>query len=295
MDRFMPKSASAATKALAEAVALERAKSGPVSMCRSCGVAATQSGAVKCTVCGSTDFEVISQEMIEKIAAAEGGLEEETTYDGRKLRWSEDARKGLWTMKNAYMRRRVKARVEKRARMMKLDAITLDFARQVIEEETGTPLDIKSSAPQEATEAKLVARDDKKNPLISTFAWAEDATARILRVPAGFMRNKTQERIEGLAKERGAITIDLALVEEGIEIGKKIMAEVIAAYPGATKAAATPAHAPASSTNGHDAKQPQLIADAQSKAQVVPAVGGGYLNEVSSLTVQSKPGGEREQ
>src|SRR5262249_38999866 len=52
MDRFMPKGASAATKALAVAVALERAKSGPVSMCRSCGVAATQSGAVRCTVCG---------------------------------------------------------------------------------------------------------------------------------------------------------------------------------------------------------------------------------------------------
>ena len=146
MDRFMPKSASAATKALAEAVALERAKSGPVSMCRACGVTATQSGAVKCTVCGATDFEVISREMIEKIAAVEGGLQEETTYDGRKLRWSEDARKGLWTMKNAYQRRRVKARVEKRARMKKLDAITLDFARQVIEEETGAPLEIQASA-----------------------------------------------------------------------------------------------------------------------------------------------------
>ena len=154
MDRFMPKSASAATKALAEAVALERAKSGPVSMCRSCGVAATQSGAVKCTVCGSTDFEVISQEMIEKIAAVEGGLEEETTYDGRKLRWSEDARKGLWTMKNAYQRRRVKARVEKRARMMRLDAITLDFARQVIEEETGTPLDIPSARAERFGETR---------------------------------------------------------------------------------------------------------------------------------------------
>jgi hypothetical protein len=80
--------------------------------------------------------------MIEKIAEVEGGLEEETTYDGRKLRWSEEARKGLWTMKNAYQRRRVKARVEKRARMKKLDAITLDFARQVIEEETGAPLEI---------------------------------------------------------------------------------------------------------------------------------------------------------
>jgi nucleotide-binding universal stress UspA family protein/Zn finger protein HypA/HybF involved in hydrogenase expression len=299
MDRFMPKSASAATKALAEAVALERAKAGPVSMCRSCGVAATQSGAVKCTVCGSTDFKVISQEMIERIAAVEGGLEEETTYDGRKLRWSEDARKGLWTMKNAYQRRRVKARVEKRARMMKLDAITLEFARQVIEEETGTPLDIKapSAAAAEArgaeassggaaaaSEAKLIARDDKKNPLISTFEWADDAAQRILRVPAGFMRNKTQERVEALARERAATTIELALVEEAIEIGKKIMAEVIANYPTAGKA--TGAAAPADQTKN--------IAEAQAKAQVVPAVGSGYLNEVSSLTVPSKAGDNRE-
>ncbi len=307
MDRFMPKSASAATKALAEAVALERAKSGPVSMCKSCGVAATQSGAVKCTVCGATDFEVISQEMIEKIAAAEGGLEEETTYDGRKLRWSEDARKGLWTMKNAYMRRRVKARVEKRARMTKLDTITLDFARQVIEEETGTPLQIGSAAAQVAAaenaaaapgEAKLVARDDKKNPLISTFAWAEDATQRILRVPAGFMRNKTQERVEGLARERALAAIDLALVEEGIEIGKKIMAEVIAAYPNAAKGAAAGPPAAAGHGHSHEHKvaeaQSKNIADAQDKAQVVPAVGSGYLNEVSSLSVPHKPGDNRE-
>jgi nucleotide-binding universal stress UspA family protein/Zn finger protein HypA/HybF involved in hydrogenase expression len=305
MDRFMPKSASAATKALAEAVALERAKAGPVSMCRSCGVAATQSGAVKCTVCGSADFEVISQEMIEKIAEVEGGLEEETTYDGRKLRWSEDSRKGLWTMKNAYQRRRVKARVEKRARMMKLDTITLDFARQVIEEETGTPLEIQSTSTPAAApgEAKLIARDDKKNPLISTFEWAEDATQRILRVPAGFMRNKTQERVEQLARERSAARIDLGIVEAAIEIGKRIMAETIAAYNANPAAAAKareagtapmPAGHEASSAHKVAEAQGKNIADAQSKAQVVPAVGSGYLNEVSSLTVPSKPGGERE-
>jgi hypothetical protein len=188
---------------------------------------------VKCTVCGSTDFEVISQEMIEKIAAVEGGLEEETTYDGRKLRWSEDARKGLWTMKNAYQRRRVKARVEKRARMMKLDAITLDFARHVIEEETGAPLEIGTATPAGVdSDKRLVARDDKKNPLISSFEWTADASQRVLRVPAGFMRNKTQERIEELARERAASTINLALVEEGIEIGKKMMAEMISTYQG---------------------------------------------------------------
>jgi len=284
MDRFMPKSASAATKALAEAVALERAKSGPVSMCRACGVTATQSDPVKCIVCGATDFEVISREMIEKIAAVEGGLQEETTYDGRKLRWTEEARKGLWTMKNAYQRRRVKARVEKSARMKKLDAITLDFARQVIEEETGTPLDIKTpsngAAPRAAeparngteSQAKLIARDDMKNPLISMFEWTADATQRILRVPAGFMRNKTQERIEELARERAAATIDLALVEEGIEIGKRMMAEMIANYPSPAKS--PEAAAPTSA-------QPSPVATVP---QAPPAAsGGGYLNEVRSL------------
>jgi hypothetical protein len=242
MDRFMPKSASAATKALAEAVALERAKSGPVSMCRACGVTATQSDPVRCIVCGAADFEVISREMIERIAEVEGGLQEETTYDGRKVRWSEDARKGLWTMKNAYQRRRVKARVEKRARMMRLDAITLQFAREVIEEETGAPLEMRSASAPSASvrpdEAKLVARDEKKTPLISTFDWTEDATKRILRVPAGFMRNKTQERIEELARERDVKGIDLALVEEGIELGKKMMAEMIATYTPPTSTSA---------------------------------------------------------
>lgn len=286
MDRFMPKSASNATKALAEAVALERAKSGPVSMCRSCGVAATQSDAVKCTVCGATDFEVISREMIEKIAAVEGGLEEETTYDGRKLRWSEDARKGLWTMKNAYQRRRVKARVEKRARMMKLDAITLDFARQVIEEETGSPLEIQSASADTArvgdvatngsgaaSEAKLIARDERKSPLISTFDWTSEATQRIFRVPAGFMRNKTQERIEALAHERAASTIDLALVEDGIEIGKQMMAEMISTYtpPSVNPGAATAARGAASTA-----------------APGAPSAvdGRGYLNEVSALSAK---------
>jgi nucleotide-binding universal stress UspA family protein len=290
MDRFMPKGASTATKALAEAVALERAKSRPVWMCRGCGVAATQSDPVRCTVCGAADFEVISQEMIERIAAVEGGLEEETTYDGRKLRWTEDARKGLWTMKNAYQRRRVKARVEKSARMKRLDAITLEFARQVIEEETGAPLDIKSpstdvpraqadaASDRRTGDAKLIARDDRKNPLISPFDWTDDAVQRVFRVPAGFMRNKTQERIEELARERaacradapgeGGASIDLALVEEGIEIGKKMMAEMIATYssPGASPATTTRDSAGPSTTPAPEA----------------PA-GGGYLNEVRSV------------
>jgi hypothetical protein len=302
MDRFMPKGAANATKALAEAVALERARSGSVSMCRACGVTATQSGAVKCTVCGATDFEVISREMIEKIAEVEGGLEEETTYDGRKLRWTEEARRGLWTMKNAYLRRRVKARVEKSARMKRLDVITLEFARQVIEEETGAPLDIKTPAadpgkaraagttPAEeqagagaGSDSRLVARDDRKNPLISTFDWTNDAVQRIFRVPAGFMRTQTQERIEALARERAVAAIDLALVEDGIEIGKQMMAEMIANYTSQGKGVGA-------ATAGPVATEPSPVVPAiatPAPAQETPS-GGGYLNEVRSMSAMPR-------
>ena len=86
--------------------------------------------------------------------------------------------------------------------------------------------------------------------------------------------------------------IDLGLVEEGIEIGKKIMAEVIAAYPNAGKGAAAArgrarlqrATATRMSTRLRKPKA-RILRTPKSKAQVVPAVGSGYLNEVSSLTV----------
>jgi nucleotide-binding universal stress UspA family protein len=233
MDRFMPKYTKDATTQLAEAVALERARSQPVSLCKGCGVAAVEPEPVRCAVCGGTAFEVLSPEMLQRIAAVEGGLEEETTYDGRKLKWSEEARRALWTMKDAYGRRRAKARVEKTARMRRLEVVTLEFAKHVIEEETGVSLGdshLSDLQDRPADERRLIARDDKNVPLTSSLDWAEDAVARILRVPSGFMRNRTQERIEALARERALGTIDLALVEEGIAVGRKMMEEAIAGY-----------------------------------------------------------------
>jgi len=237
MERFMPKYTSEATTALAEAVALERAKSQPISMCTKCGVTATESAPVACGVCGGTVFETITREMIDRIAAVEGALSEETTYDGHKLKWTEDSKKALWTMKDAYQRRRTKARVEKSARMKKMDVITLEFAKKVIEDETGAPVELGTVPASQGTvpdfsEKKLIARDAKNVPLVSTFAWTADAAQRALRIPSGFMRNRTQDRIEAIALERSLTTIDLALVEEGIEFGKQAMAEMLAKQDG---------------------------------------------------------------
>ena len=334
MDRFMPKDTSLATQALAEAVALERARTQSVSMCKGCGVSATEAAPAKCTVCGGVEFEVISPEMVEKIAAVEGGLSEEVTYDGRKLRWSEDAKRALWSVKDAYQRRRTKARVEKGARMRKLDVVTLEFTRALIEEETGVPLVVPAKLPPEAAketdhaalpdaiakalagngsaqagngaatagngsgtgptalpeEKRIVARDGNKNPLVSVYAWTPEAIERVFRVPAGFMRNMTQERIEGLAKERGVATIDLAVVEGGIEIGKQMMAEMISTYqrPGATPntAAAKPT-APAGNGGPISVGQGTESTPTAPMSPSSQAGARGYLNEVRTLSAST--------
>src|SRR5204863_2579437 len=77
-------------------------------------------------------------------------------------------------------------------------------------------------------ELRLVARDGKGVPLLSSRAWETPAIERIVRVPSGFMRDRTQERVEALATERGLTTVDLGLVEEGIELGRQAMEAMIA-------------------------------------------------------------------
>jgi hypothetical protein len=85
------------------------------------------------------------------------------------------------------------------------------------------------------------------------------------------MRSKTQERIEELARERAAKAIDLTLVEDGIEIGKKMMAEMIAVYSSSPSVAAATREAAAAAT-------------APAPEDPGAAGGGGYLNEVRSVS-----------
>jgi hypothetical protein len=106
-------------------------------------------------------------------------------------------------------------------------------------------------------------------------------------VPAGFMRDQTQERIEALARERSLARIDLPLVEEGIEVGKRLMAEMIATYKGA------------------GAGRPESVPPvADGNARPSPTAGGGpppsasgngrsYLNEVRLVSAGPRHQQER--
>ena len=153
MDRYMPKHSQARTEKLAQALAFDRAKDGHVSICAQCGMAAMVANPKTCTTCGSSEFEQVSRETVDRIAAQEGGADEETAYDGRKIRWTKESRKALKTLTDAYQRRRAKARIEKAARREQMDTVTLELARRFIEEEAGvTYKQVDASKMAEAQE-----------------------------------------------------------------------------------------------------------------------------------------------
>jgi nucleotide-binding universal stress UspA family protein len=335
MERFMPKRSAKLTEKLAEALAIDKARREAVSICTACGVAARTADPEVCTVCGGGEFEVVEPEVLDAIVAAEGGAEEETGYDGRKLAWTQEAKKALRAIDDRYQRRRAKARIEKAAHGQRLQTITLDLAARFIEEETGVLY--KSSADPEAAsrvlaeareamdalhgrdggepaaagaapaaeadeagdddpELKILARDAQGTPLVSRLAWSDDAIARVLRVPGGYMRDKTQARIEELAAEQGVAAVDLALVEDGIEHGKRLMVEMMAGYqaqPPAGSAGAKPANGgdgeSAAAANGESCPVDHEAAAAndevEAEAGELPSLA---LNEVSVMSASER-------
>jgi hypothetical protein len=132
---------------------------------------------------------------------------------------------------DAYLRRRAKARIEKYARSHKIPVITCRLALPMIEETVGRD---NLGPGWEALVAKTgielaVAPGDKEgNGQAGEFVWTPEAADRLNRVPAGFMREMTREKIEKTAREKGVTTIDLALCEEGIDHARRTMSEVIA-------------------------------------------------------------------
>ena len=149
---------------------------------------------------------------------------------GVTVKWSAEARDALREVTDAYLRRRAKARIEKYARSKRIPVITCQLALPMIEETVGRD---KLGAGWDTLLAKTTfeaAAPPAADSGAGGFSWTEDATARLNRVPAGFMRDMTREEVERVASSRGVSLIDLAVCEEGIGHARETMNEVIAGY-----------------------------------------------------------------
>ena len=158
MEAFMPGYTGRMMGKVAKVLAIEKVRADQhlTYICEVCGYTAKADNPAKCPVCGATaeHFQVIDRHVVEAIAAAEGTTLEEETFDGRKLKWSAEARRALREVGDAYLRRRAKARIEKVARMQKLPVVTRELALPLIDETVGSErLDAQALQHGESEEA----------------------------------------------------------------------------------------------------------------------------------------------
>jgi nucleotide-binding universal stress UspA family protein len=237
MAIFMPTRMAEKMQILAEDVAVARLRTesqAATAICSVCGYTVKgPNPVVTCPVCRADagKFQLISREVVEAIATQEGGIEQEEALPGVEVKWSAEARDALREVTDAYLRRRAKARVEKYARSRRIPVITCSLALPMIEETVGREKlgagwdTLLARTKFEPAQAPAAPEGDGGG-----FRWTEDATARLDRVPAGFMRDMTREEVEKVATARGVTTIDLAVCEEGIGHARETMNEVIAGY-----------------------------------------------------------------
>ncbi len=205
-------------------------------ICGTCGYAARDFEPVKCAVCGSSkdEFQKLDKDAIAQLASLEGGDEEQATFDNVKLKWSRDARDLLRTVPDGYQMRRAKAQIEKRARVQRVPTITVDMVRAVLEghaedvRHLSAPGHLKTPGPNgEGNRAAGVRPATEDLVQDGSFMWTTRALTRLGRVPEGFMRTRTKERVEAVAIARNTQLITLSITEEGIKESLKIMEDMI--------------------------------------------------------------------
>ncbi|MCH8960473.1 MAG: universal stress protein [Bacteroidetes bacterium] len=238
MGSMLPQSAMVKMGLIAEDVAKKEinAADSVTYVCSTCGYAARDFEPVTCGVCGAPAeaFQKLDKEAIESLVPLEGGVEEEETFDNIKLKWTTEARKALREVPDGYQMRRARAQIEKNARVKKIPTITLDLVMNIIGDtlEDTRHLTERGALKKSSTDGsgdRAAATKPAMEELVQDgdFLWTPDALARINRVPEGFMLTRTKGRVEDTARKHGAKLITLAITEEGIAEGIKMMEEML--------------------------------------------------------------------
>ena len=192
------------------------------------------------------------------------------------MAWSEAAQAQLNEIGDASLRDNVRLRSEKKARSERASAVAPEHVAAFLD---------NAAAPR-ATEPE---RDSAFGP--GSIHWDAGALARLARVPEGFMREASRQRIESHAWQQGANTVTLDLAERGLAIARAVMAEEVAADDGGDPApksqrrkcpcSQTVSPLPAEVT---DAPAPAWTAEAAARLQEVPA---GFCRTLTERAVDT--------
>ncbi|QPJ66103.1 MAG: universal stress protein [Candidatus Nitrohelix vancouverensis] len=187
--------------------------------CSKCGTN-MKSDVIKCFVCGAIGESLVPvwKEDFTPTEKEAGELSTMTTFDDKYIQWSKEALQILEEYPEGHVRRKAHARVEKNARIQNIPTVTVAFANKILNEKI-------------VQEKKEVPAKDYMNfgaglnP--DDFNWSKEALERLERVPQGFMRDNTRNRVMGYCDENSIKDISLEVCETGIRESVKLMEQAI--------------------------------------------------------------------
>jgi hypothetical protein len=196
--------------------------------CTSCGTI-LKGDVLVCGVCDATAerFLPIDKEEFEPETKEQENVTTFNTFDSVEVTWTQEALDALNDYPEGHVRRRAHARIEKNARIQKINAVSLSFVNKILNERA-----VKDNGNGKISDGKGLTKDSLielgSSLNAEDFNWSKDAMGRLEKVPKGFMRDNTQGRVMAYAKSNNITDISLEVCEEGIRQSIKIMEEAMA-------------------------------------------------------------------
>ncbi|MCP4768525.1 MAG: universal stress protein, partial [Gammaproteobacteria bacterium] len=153
-----------------------------------------------------------AEEAMQEIVDAYDAGELKSPLSDKPIRWTEEATLLLRTIEDLSLRGNLSMRAEKKARAEKSGTVEAAHVRPFLQDTPVAESDLPTGIVEQSSDS-------------SVLHWQAAATARLMRVPKGFMRNKSKQRIENYALANKLTEITLETAEAGLAEARKVMQE----------------------------------------------------------------------
>ncbi len=156
------------------------------------------------------------QAMSEIVAAHDAGELKRKPAVDEMMPWTDEAKALLLTIDEPSVRHNVSKRAEKKARQENSNIVEKQHIAVFLEADSSDAKPDVSKSPPNFSKGGT-----------NELHWQAAALARLMRVPKGFMRDRSQERIENYAREQGLSEITLEVVEQCLALARKAMEQAM--------------------------------------------------------------------
>jgi nucleotide-binding universal stress UspA family protein len=183
-----------------------------------------------------------AEEAMQEIVDAYDAGELSSPLNDKPIRWTDEATQLLRTIEDLSLRGNLSMRAEKKARAEKSGTVEATHIRHFLQD----PQEVATSEPSGSQEQQ------SDNPELH---WQAAALARLMRVPEGFMREKSKQRIEDYALENNLTEVTLETAEAGLAAARQAMEQAMGGG-GQGGTTTNPAQQPGTAGNATQSKCP---------------------------------------